>query len=804
MRTEKQLDQTISKWLEAEAPVQLPDRVLEATFERTRKTKQRGGWRALLGKLNLNQSVFALAGAAVVVLAATAALSVYLNNARLGGLPSTPDAWSRVAIDTQFATAQVDENSLAASSRGLLALVGEIGSGRFELAVSSDGYEWLTIPSEQHPALDGHRVKLTGTDRGFLMLVDNDLWTSANGFDWQRLAGSAQDTDLRQGEMFAVAVGGPGLVAVGGDNKAWYSTDGSDWALADVPPPPSGVFEEAGLPEPIVTMRGVAAAGATLVAWGSGEASLGELAKSMGVLWRSSDGLSWVNVPEPEMNSLTGVAGGPRGFVAISDLHIEGSDLDGLPPAAFVSSDGLSWERATDIIDKGAANPFVAEAVAAGSSGFVAGGTDGTQVLIWTSADGRSWSALGGSDLFRGAPTSDPDGGARATSVAAWGSRFAVAGHYERKPVMWISGSRPGGTSEPAATIQPNPTDPAQELTPVAATPTPTPMPPGTPTPRPTPAPTPITWTIQSDAEDWPAPPRTEQPGTPIESSAPVAPGWLRYTDTVADTTPADVAAVDISTIQIGDGCGPGAAQTTCLELTLAGHVDEPRPNPVEAWFGFGIVVDIDSDDQPDYRYGVDNAGRSWRTDLRTGETVTTTEFDDALYAEFPPGASATGGDLPEAIFHLRESGFRFYGWSSLIADGRVQATDYAPDVGWLEVPDVAFAGSWESTEVDGSHRTMEVVALSDGGYDVTILDDRARVCDRTPSTMTGVAERADLGTIVIAQPGYTCDDGSQTQTVSGPPLEEQLRNYSLSYDSSRDVLLDPAALEWTRAEVTP
>jgi hypothetical protein len=30
--------------------------------------------------------------------------------------------------------------------------------------------------------------------------------------------------------------------------------------------------------------------------------------------------------------------------------------------------------------------------------------------------------------------------------------------------------------------------------------------------------------------------------------------------------------------------------------------------------------------------------------------------------------------------------GGRFYGWSSLIADGRVVATDYAPNVGWLEL----------------------------------------------------------------------------------------------------------------------
>ena len=55
---------------------------------------------------------------------------------------------------------------------------------------------------------------------------------------------------------------------------------------------------------------------------------------------------------------------------------------------------------------------------------------------------------------------------------------------------------------------------------------------------------------------------------------------------------------------------------------------------------------------------------------------------------------------------------------------------------------------------------------------------------------------------IVIAQPDYACDGGSEAQALSGPPLDEQLRNLSFSYDSLRDALYDPAALEWIRAEV--
>jgi len=95
MPTDRQLDDTISRWLEAEAPMQLPDRVLRATFERTRKTRQQVGLRSLLRRMHVNRFVFALGGVAVVVVVAALALGIYVNDPRsgVGGLPSpTPSA----------------------------------------------------------------------------------------------------------------------------------------------------------------------------------------------------------------------------------------------------------------------------------------------------------------------------------------------------------------------------------------------------------------------------------------------------------------------------------------------------------------------------------------------------------------------------------------------------------------------------------------------------------------------------------------------------------------------------------------
>jgi len=117
----------------------------------------------------------------------------------------------------------------------------------------------------------------------------------------------------------------------------------------------------------------------------------------------------------------------------------------------------------------------------------------------------------------------------------------------------------------------------------------------------------------------------------------------------------------------------------------------------------------------------------------------------------------------------------------------------------------VSLAGSWQATDppADSSHLTMEAVAMPDGSYEVTIRDDFASVCDGVSSTMTGVAKTTDSGTIVIEQPEYVCDDGSQAQALSGPPLDEQLRNFTFTYDFSRDAF-DGGGLEWTRVEAAP
>lgn len=278
-----------------------------------------------------------------------------------------------------------------------------------------------------------------------------------------------------------------------------------------------------------------------------------------------------------------------------------------------------------------------------------------------------------------------------ATAVVVIG--VMAVGVYLNQPGI---GGRPGSvaSASPSPSAAPESTQPVSTPT-AEPTSTPTAEPTSTPTappPTSTPAPALITWTSQSAEEDWPAPLRVESPGAGVE------PGGA-YTDPAGDTTPDDKSEVDISSVHAFLGCQAGLPKLRCIEIALSGQLADPLPQPQDAWYGYGIVLDVDSDGVPDYRYGVDNTvtgvgpldgscncsltGRVWRADLRTGdvEVVAASQVsDDTLMGEFP------SGDLAIAFFHLKNLGGRFYAWSSLIADGRVVATDYAPNVGWLEL----------------------------------------------------------------------------------------------------------------------
>ncbi len=125
-----------------------------------------------------------------------------------------------------------------------------------------------------------------------------------------------------------------------------------------------------------------------------------------------------------------------------------------------------------------------------------------------------------------------------------------------------------------------------------------------------------------------------------------------------------------------------------------------PDVDPTEQWIAYGVVFDDDRDGVPDRRVGKDNrpetvAGwnedyRVWITDLHTGRTavqigdmVGETYVNAWSHGRFTFGHDTTNGGGIQGTSLVNRP---LYLWASVIQDGRVVATDYAPDVGWLDM----------------------------------------------------------------------------------------------------------------------
>jgi hypothetical protein len=211
----------------------------------------------------------------------------------------------------------------------------------------------------------------------------------------------------------------------------------------------------------------------------------------------------------------------------------------------------------------------------------------------------------------------------------------------------------------------------------------------------------PAAWTQESLREDWPGPVRPEPAGGGI-----VHPMPLTYLDPTGDTGSDAFPCVDIRAVM---------ADTIDVHLKLDSN-QLPVVDPAELWIAYGVVVDDDRDGVPDWRYGTDNLpvdavpgfgkndspNRGWRTNLHTGQTDAGPEhYEFAAYgagtalgrgpdAVYPSGSDARFrfGGASETTQGSSPWGFEldmpFYTWASVIVNGRIVATDYAPNSGWL------------------------------------------------------------------------------------------------------------------------
>jgi heat shock protein HslJ len=252
----------------------------------------------------------------------------------------------------------------------------------------------------------------------------------------------------------------------------------------------------------------------------------------------------------------------------------------------------------------------------------------------------------------------------------------------------------------------------------------------------------------------------------------------FEYRDPVGDVTGEDVAWVDITEVKISTG------HWMAFALELADDMPRPQEDPADRWIAFGVVQDANGDGAADVRLGIDNLPlgkhRTWRTDLASGRTKSEVMPDDGYSTMYPgEGDSWDRASLghPRTFDELVRA-FPFYAWASTIEDGRVVATDYAPDTGWLQEgapPEVrlelegpTWATEFELTGEGGVFSVIhELVITADGkiAFDtgcntrvgnVTIEPDKLRVSDlvATENACTDEMAEADAKTMAVLGAG--------------------------------------------------
>jgi hypothetical protein len=207
-----------------------------------------------------------------------------------------------------------------------------------------------------------------------------------------------------------------------------------------------------------------------------------------------------------------------------------------------------------------------------------------------------------------------------------------------------------------------------------------------------------LTWSPDRASQDWPGALRTEPSGcAPVVVDAIVAntapTRTLLFHDPQGDPSPTALAWVDLVDLEFRES---GCYAAVCVFYELAA-APPPVPNPRDEWIAYGIVVDSTGDGRPDQKYGVDNALggdelRIWRVDVATGRTTVPRCCQDQVMDVFFPGDQPSERAPAKGSFDVpwgTASPFRFYLWASVIRDGEIVSTDFAPDFGWLEWTEV-------------------------------------------------------------------------------------------------------------------
>ncbi|HET6968340.1 MAG TPA: hypothetical protein VFI44_08695 [Ornithinibacter sp.] len=121
--------------------------------------------------------------------------------------------------------------------------------------------------------------------------------------------------------------------------------------------------------------------------------------------------------------------------------------------------------------------------------------------------------------------------------------------------------------------------------------------------------------------------------------------------------------------------------------------------------------------------------------------------------------------------------------WSVLVVVASVAAPTASAQSG-------VFAGTWTSTDTDGSSQELMIRGSGQGSYAVVLVDDAASVCDGVPAMFTGSGVATD-DTLAVA--------GALTCLPGGNPFRGRI-GFGFEYSSETDTLSDVTGVTWYRS----
>jgi hypothetical protein len=257
--------------------------------------------------------------------------------------------------------------------------------------------------------------------------------TSPDASSWRPLKADVLGSTAAARTVSSVTSGPKGYVIVGWEGifpqatsaAAWHSTDLTTWRRSDGAGLAGGRDSWPRMLDVAATSNGYAAAGEVVDPTAPAEK------RARPEVWTSSDGLRWKaqrpGLPDGMLNGrLTHVAVNGQTIAALGRGWF---DNEGYRAFAVVSSDsGLTWSAVKLPLAAAAkAVDISVTALTATSGGFAAAGIMDTagdeDVVVWTSADGRSW----GSSAPRG-PALSGAGTQRITGLAVARNRLVGVG----------------------------------------------------------------------------------------------------------------------------------------------------------------------------------------------------------------------------------------------------------------------------------------------------------------------------------------------------------------------------------------